>query len=155
MTKMTDAFKKIFLGLGGDPKELSENNDVGDYILDLESAIKKTASDAVGDKTVYIPIKFTYDSETQKSIPSPEDDSITLTTIKNMIDEGKTVILTSYSNNNKNTRYYYLYQKIDSSFPSLDFIGCYYAMNGDFNIRTISANDHFGWSQALLSIKPN
>lgn len=46
---MTDAFKKIFLGLGGDPKELSENNDVGDYILDLESAIKKTASDAVGD----------------------------------------------------------------------------------------------------------
>lgn len=49
MTKMTDAFKKIFLGLGGDPKELSENNDVGDYILDLEDAIKKTASNAAGD----------------------------------------------------------------------------------------------------------
>lgn len=49
MTKMTDAFKKIFLGLGGDPKELAENNDVGDYILDLEGAIKKTASDAVGE----------------------------------------------------------------------------------------------------------
>ena len=46
---MTDAFKKIFLGLGGDPKELAENNDVGDYILDLESAIKKTASDVIND----------------------------------------------------------------------------------------------------------
>lgn len=49
MTKMTDAFKKIFLGLGGDPKELSENNDVGDYILDLEDAIKKTASNVIDD----------------------------------------------------------------------------------------------------------
>lgn len=47
MTKMTDAFKKVFLGLGGNPKELAENNDVGDYIVDLESAIKEY----VGDKT--------------------------------------------------------------------------------------------------------
>lgn len=39
-TTMTDAFKKLFLGLGGDRKELAENNDVGDYIKDLESAIK-------------------------------------------------------------------------------------------------------------------
>lgn len=41
MTVMTDAFKKLFLGLGGNPKELAENNDVGDYILDLENAIKE------------------------------------------------------------------------------------------------------------------
>ena len=40
MTVMTDAFKKVFLGLGGNPKELAENNDVGDYIVDLENAIK-------------------------------------------------------------------------------------------------------------------
>lgn len=153
MTKMTDAFKKIFLGLGGDPKELAENNDVGDYILDLEGAIKKTASDAVDNKTVYIPIKFTYDSSTQTSTPSPEDDSITLTTIKNMIDSGKTVVLTSYSSNN--TRYYHLYQKTDGSYPSLGFIGCYYAMNDDFIIQTINANALLGWSQDIRTIKSN
>jgi hypothetical protein len=46
MTKMTDAFKKVFLGLGGDPKKLAENNDVGDYIVDLESAIKEYVNEA-------------------------------------------------------------------------------------------------------------
>ena len=46
MTKMTDAFKKFFLDLGGNPKLLAENNDVGDYILDLESAIKDYVQEA-------------------------------------------------------------------------------------------------------------
>ena len=49
MTKMTDAFKKLFLDLGGNPKELAENNDVGDYILDLESAIKEYVGEQTGD----------------------------------------------------------------------------------------------------------
>ena len=46
MTKMTDAFKKLFLGLGGNPSELAENNDVGDYIEDLEEAIKSYVTEA-------------------------------------------------------------------------------------------------------------
>ena len=49
MTKMTDAFKKLFLGLGGDSKELAENNDVGDYIEDLEGAIKAYVDEAAGE----------------------------------------------------------------------------------------------------------
>ena len=49
MTKMTDAFKKLFLGLGGDAKELAENNDVGDYIEDLEGAIKAYVDEAAGE----------------------------------------------------------------------------------------------------------
>lgn len=54
MTKMTDAFKKLFLGLGGDPKELVENNDVGDYILDLEDAIKGYVKESVPIRPDYI-----------------------------------------------------------------------------------------------------
>ena len=46
---MTDAFKKLFLGLGGDAKELAENNDVGDYIEDLEGAIKAYVDEAAGE----------------------------------------------------------------------------------------------------------
>jgi len=49
MTKMTDAFKKVFLGLGGNPKELAENNDVGDYIVDLEGAIKEYVDNKTED----------------------------------------------------------------------------------------------------------
>jgi hypothetical protein len=81
MTKMTDAFKKIFLGLGGDPKELAENNDVGDYILDLEGAIKKTASDAVGEviNDSEVSDTTTYSSNKIESlIPSGEYEVVTL-----------------------------------------------------------------------------
>lgn len=49
MTVMTDAFKKIFLGLGGNPKELAENNDVGDYIVDLENAIKAYVASQISE----------------------------------------------------------------------------------------------------------
>lgn len=86
MTKMTDAFKKIFLGLGGDPKELSENNDVGDFILDLEYAIKKTASNVINDSeasdtTTYSSNKIT------SLIPEAKDPEYLKVMLSNMAAE--------------------------------------------------------------------
>ena len=46
MATINEALKKLFLGLGGDPDELKDNNTVSDYIDDLESAIETAASDA-------------------------------------------------------------------------------------------------------------
>lgn len=42
MSKKTinQALKDLFLGLGGDSKELEDNSSVSDYIADLESAIE-------------------------------------------------------------------------------------------------------------------
>ena len=46
MATINEALKKLFLGLGGDPDELKDNNTVSDYIDDLESAIETAASGA-------------------------------------------------------------------------------------------------------------
>lgn len=46
MATINEALKKLFLGLGGDPDELKDNNTVSDYIDDLESAIEAAASGA-------------------------------------------------------------------------------------------------------------
>ena len=49
MATINEALKKLFLGLGGDPDELKDNNTVSDYIDDLESAIETAASSASED----------------------------------------------------------------------------------------------------------
>lgn len=49
MATINEALKKLFLGLGGDPDELKDNNTVSDYIDDLESAIETAASGASAD----------------------------------------------------------------------------------------------------------
>ena len=46
---ISQALKDVFLGLGGNPSELSDNQTASDYIEDLESAIKGAASGAAGD----------------------------------------------------------------------------------------------------------
>lgn len=46
---ISQALKDVFLGLGGNPSELSDNQTASDYIEDLESAIKGSASSAVED----------------------------------------------------------------------------------------------------------
>lgn len=49
MATINEALKKLFLGLGGDAKDLSDNSTVSDYINDLESAIKAYAGGASED----------------------------------------------------------------------------------------------------------
>lgn len=51
MSKKTinQALKDLFLGLGGDSKALEDNSGVGDYIEDLESAIKGASSSLIDD----------------------------------------------------------------------------------------------------------
>lgn len=86
-TTMADAFKKLFLGLGGNRKELIENNDVGDYIEDLETAIKgyvdtqstSAASGIINDteaseSTVYSASKV---ESLIPTIPDPEFPAVT------------------------------------------------------------------------------
>lgn len=46
---MNEALKDVFLSLGGNPSELSDNQTVSDYIEDLGSAIKAEASSASED----------------------------------------------------------------------------------------------------------
>ena len=46
---ISQALKDLFLGLGGNESALADNTSASDYIQDLESAIKATASGAVGD----------------------------------------------------------------------------------------------------------
>ena len=46
---INQALKDLFLGLGGNSSALADNTSASDYIEDLESAIKTTASDAAGD----------------------------------------------------------------------------------------------------------
>ena len=41
---INQALKDLFIGLGGDPAALADNDTVSDYIADLESAIKACAS---------------------------------------------------------------------------------------------------------------
>lgn len=49
MATINEALKKLFVGLGGDPTELADNQTASDYIDDLESAIKACASEASED----------------------------------------------------------------------------------------------------------
>ena len=46
MATINEALKNLFVGLGGDPTELADNQTASDYIDDLESAIKACASEA-------------------------------------------------------------------------------------------------------------
>lgn len=46
---INEALKDVFLELGGNPSELSDNSTVSDYIEDLTSAIKAEASSASTD----------------------------------------------------------------------------------------------------------
>lgn len=46
---INQALRDLFLGLGGDPTELSDNTSVSDYIEDLESAIEGKAADLIDD----------------------------------------------------------------------------------------------------------
>lgn len=46
---ISQALKDLFLGLGGDSSALADNTSASDYIQDLESAIKATASGASED----------------------------------------------------------------------------------------------------------
>ena len=49
MATINEALKKLFVGLGGDTKELADNETASDYIDDLESAIKACADAASED----------------------------------------------------------------------------------------------------------
>ena len=49
MATINEALKNLFVGLGGDPTELADNQTASDYIDDLESAIKACASEASED----------------------------------------------------------------------------------------------------------
>lgn len=97
MTKMTDAFKKLFLGLGGDPKELAENNDVGDYILDLEDAIKGYVDEAVsgGDKVIVIEVSDNYTEVDSIHLQGSDIDITSPNDLSNYMKEGYKFILHS------------------------------------------------------------
>lgn len=49
MATINEALKNLFVGLGGDPTELADNQTASDYIDDLESAIKACAAEASED----------------------------------------------------------------------------------------------------------
>lgn len=46
---INEALKALFLGLGGNAEALADNEVIGDYVEDLESAIKATAGDTIDD----------------------------------------------------------------------------------------------------------
>lgn len=46
---INQALKDLFLGLGGNESALADNTSASDYIEDLESAIKETATDSAAD----------------------------------------------------------------------------------------------------------
>ena len=46
---INEALKALFLGLGGNAEALADNEVIGDYVEDLESAIKATAGETTID----------------------------------------------------------------------------------------------------------
>ena len=72
---INEALKDLFIGLGGNSSALADNDSVSDYIEDLESAIKTSASGAASD---LIDDSEASESKTYSSskivslIPSPE-----------------------------------------------------------------------------------
>lgn len=111
MTKMTDAFKKIFLDLGGNPKELAENNDVGDYILDLESAIKAYVNEAAsgGDKVIFIEVDWSSSEILSIHLKDSDIDITSPSDISNYIKEGYSFILRRVASDMTSRYYPYSY----------------------------------------------
>ena len=72
---INQALKDLFLGLGGNSSALADNTSASDYIEDLESAIKATASDAAGDiidDSEASETKAYSSSKVESLIPAPE-----------------------------------------------------------------------------------
>ena len=77
---INQALKDLFLGLGGNESALADNTSASDYIEDLESAIKATASDAAGDlidDTEASETKAYSSSKVESLIPAPELPEVT------------------------------------------------------------------------------
>ena len=96
---INEARKDVFLNLGGNPSELSDNSTVSDYIEDLGSAIKaeaSSASEALIDDTKK-GAKTTYSSNKIESIVPVIDDTTASATkvyssskVASLIPEGST-----------------------------------------------------------------
>ena len=77
---INQALKDLFLGLGGNESALADNTSASDYIEDLESAIKETASDAAGDiidDSEASETKAYSSSKVESLIPDPELPTVT------------------------------------------------------------------------------
>jgi len=74
---ISQALKDLFLGLGGNESALADNTSASDYIQDLESAIKSSASSVIDDEETSD--TTTYSSNKIESlIPSGEYEVVTL-----------------------------------------------------------------------------
>ena len=69
---INQALKDLFLGLGGNPSALSDNTSVSDYIADLESAIKGTASGVEIDDSAPSESKVYSSAKVESLIPEDE-----------------------------------------------------------------------------------
>lgn len=77
---ISQALKDLFLGLGGDLSALADNTSASDYIQDLESAIKATASGASADlidDSEASETKAYSSSKVESLIPDPELPTVT------------------------------------------------------------------------------
>ena len=80
MATINEALKNLFVGLGGDPTELADNQTASDYIDDLESAIKACAGDAsedIIDDTAASATTVYSSSKVESLIPDPELPAVT------------------------------------------------------------------------------
>lgn len=85
---INQALKDLFLGLGGSSSALSDNTTVSDYIEDLESAIKSTASGAsedLIDDTTASETKVYSSSKVESLIPTDELPSVTSEDINDVL----------------------------------------------------------------------
>ena len=72
---INQALKDVFLNLGGDPSELSDNTSVSDYIEDLGGAIEEVAggaAEAIIDDSAASETKTYSSSKIASLIPAPE-----------------------------------------------------------------------------------
>lgn len=73
---INQALTDLYLGLGGDSKELEDNTKVSDYIEDLEGAIKGASSSLIDDSEASEDTTYS-SSKVESLIPSPELPSVT------------------------------------------------------------------------------
>ncbi len=72
---INEALKALFLGLGGNAEDLADNEVIGDYIEDLENAIKATAGETTIDDSEASAYSTYSSSKIESLIPEiPEDE---------------------------------------------------------------------------------
>lgn len=170
---INQALKDLFLGLGGDSSALADNTSASDYIEDLESAIKETASDVIDDSeasdattyssnkiaslipaqdTVYINVNI----NTSTKVVTPVDSTITANVINDLLQEGKQVILKHTKNNL--TSYYHLSHRSTGFFIGQSFT-CILDDSGDLDGQqikfwSISTSAGSDWTYNEIIYKP-